>query len=1675
MPRRQFKMSKCVVKPACQPQHGGSEFMAISRIRLLRWRVLLTRIWSQAETFLYYVVMTLVVLYFVLQSPGMQNWLIGRVTGYFSKAWNTEVRIGHIDVQFFDQLLLENVLVRDQAGDTLMACDRLKAGLRRNIFSLWRNCLEFDELEIQRARFYIRQPEGAKHNNIQFILDYFTPSSPAPPSEPAPFLLAIRQLRLHDVVFSSDDRVRGERMDFRLRDAVVRLDAFDAQKGFFNIRTVNISGFHFGLGESPARPLPARAPTPAPRVPTAPPDTLRFFVGSFRLERGSFRLDQYDIPPDDMDDAIDYEHMSVGEISVHADSIFFDDQLRFEGILRKLSAHEKSGFELNSCTANRVVVNDTITALYGVRLVTPQSELGDTIALRYRTYRDYRRFTERVKFDIRLKEGSHVWVQDIARFSPDLPQNSIFKRNLQRTLDISGHITGPVDRLKGRNMTIRSGQDLFFKGMFEGDDLSKGEGALRMRFVFDPLRSNIGSLRQILPDFNPPEAFDRLGDVEFRGEYLILFGYDHVLIGELNSALGQARTSIKLDLAEGKTKARYSGYLNLSGFDIGTFSDNTDLGKTTLRVNLAENSRGLTLESIKAKVSGVIDSLDYRGYRYRDIRMNGEFNPRKFDGELTVEDPNADFRFKGYISFRDTLPYLRFSADVRRLNLGALYFTDRDLSLSARIRQVYLDANNWDDLIGNVNIQNIRIVENKTDIYLIDSVVAASTAGAGNRKRFTLRSDFFYGELDGYFHLTTLANNVERLLYRNYPEFARMLRLTAPDSSAILDEEFRFLISVNDERGILRLIAPQIRALTGAFAQGTVDAFNEKTELRIDIPRLSYGTTSFFNTAFFWQGIEKVGFYQAMLPEVDASGRHFAPLTLFGDIEQNKTDFTLRTEDKADTTRYYLRNVNINASLRALDSVWEIRFNPSQLTLFNFSWAMYEKNYIRFKPGYLATRDFELFSDNKRILVEGAEDGRGLNISLTNFDLSLLDPILNQSDMALEGHIYDLDLRIRDVFAGKGITLGVETDTVYVRSGKNLMRKHAYGRLGLTAEWENKEQPIAFKALLQEDLYEAPLLRIAGAYNPGADEAIHVEEETRIAPHTIIAKAQINDFPLHIMEVFVPDISLVAGEFKAEALLHGPISAPKLDGEILITKGQFQIDYLKALFHLRNQTIRITETRINADQARIFDATLRSAATVTGGLSHHYFTDWRVDCTLRTEGANFLALNTVKGDNELFYGQGVGRFTAQFAGPFEQLSIRIDAETGRDTRLYLPLGTGGEVRETNFIVFNKKSKQTESEIATPAKPSPGIELEMNLRATEDAEIQLIFDEQAGDIVKSRGEGTLSLIMGKDGEFKMFGQYRIKRGEYLFTLLNWVNKPFFVAEGSTIVWNGDPYRAQINIQATYEQNASIYNLLQNEIATLESAQPDLAKLAKTPTKVLVNMNLRGELLTPSISFNLEFPNLDAQVRSLSDNKMRQLRSDQNELTRQVFGLIVVGSFLPAGDNQILQSADYLASAFNTLTQVLSNQFSNYLTGLATEWFGGKVSSIDFDIAYNEYRNNLFVENPNYAQVGRELQVRLTSGFADDRVTVQVGSQFGLGAPGVATQDGFLGENVVVEIALTENREWRLKLYQRSEPDISFGQRRRFGGGLSFRKDYDSFGDMMLGLTDWFRSGNRQNVN
>ncbi|MCE7923959.1 MAG: hypothetical protein DYG98_12950 [Haliscomenobacteraceae bacterium CHB4] len=1630
-------------------------------------------IWRRVENIVFGVVLFFLILYLVLQMPVVQNWLIGKITAYLSDELHTTVEVRNVNISFFDNLVLEGFYVQDLKGDTLLYAGELTAGLNSNIFTLMNNKLEFNEISLSKARFNIRRKEGDYDNNLQFILDYFATEPKRPPKKPVPFRIRIQNLRLNDVEFLQDDEVRGQRMHYYLPSAAIRVNNLDIPSKIVDIRSADIHGFSLAIEERPSRPLPERAVPVAQAISSSvdsinaalPKKPMQFFIGRFSLTEGRFRLDKYAEVTNYVlrPDVMDYEHLNVQDIKVQADSISFDDELVFQGILKNLSAKEKSGFLLSHVEAKKVVVCDTLVGLYGAKVQTAGTFLGDTIALHYGSYRDFNKFTDRVRMEVRLDKGSKLRVGDINYFSENVANNPFFEKNAGEVAEISGTISGKVNNLRGRDLDIKLDENTYMKGTFDGNNLTGTDvGPQTIGFKFETLRSDFTTITRIIPGFSAPEYFYRLGQIGFSGHYDNIFGYDHILEGKVTTDLGGGEVDLKLDLSDGRDNAIYSGHMDMSNFDLATWTGNPDFGPATFNVRIKEPSRGLTLKTLDASVEGRIDSFSYRNYNYQNISLNGNFKEYIFHGDLGVNDDNIKFELSGDINLKDTVPVFDFSAKLTRLDLGALNLMEEDWILSADIRHIRLKARRLEDLMGEIELNNFLVLQDHEQTHRMDGLSFASGYRADGTRFFKIRSDIIDGELTGAFDLTTVAKNLGQMFARQHPAFAARMGLPAPDST-VLTDDFTMWLQIKNTEGFTRLFATDLDTLRDIYANARVDTRRGYSQLLLIAPYVKYGGIEVQDVNLAWNGEPDTSFYKIRIPTATLSGKYaLPPLRLDGYLTDEDLKFNLEAKDTASI----VESINLDGVLSTVDSLWQIKFNASEIALFNTEWYMDEDNYIRFGKNIFEPRNFDLMSGNLRLNVDKHNEGRGLRLSMANFDLDFLNNFVGDTTLNINGRIASIDVTAEELYLLQGIEANIDVSEVFV---KEKSYNSFYGYLKLA----HLDAPLQWRFVAQKGI-EQPTLRFTGAWLLSGDEPQQVAEfpNQNINPGEFRGRVVTDSFQLAVLETFVPGISKTAGKFNADASLSGTLNHIGVDGSVKILNGQFQMDYLKAMCHIRNQKITLSEYRIWADGDTIWDATERNAAVIRGGLKHNHFKDWALDCEIESLGNNFMMLNTLPEDNSMYYGQGIGKFKAVFSGTFTRTNIIVDATTGKETRLYIPVTSAIDAQAVNFITYKPKKQDT---VALEDKTKSfvtgeitGLNLEMNLTVTEDAEVQLIFDEKAGDIIKGRGEGDITLVMTRTGEFKMYGSYQIRRGEYMFTLLNWVNKPFNVLSGGTINWYGDPYGAQINLDATYEENTSLYNLLRDELELIPSASNEAGKA----TKAVVTMHLKGDLMKPTISFDLDFPNISSQLKTLADNKLRLLRQDQNELNRQVFGLVVVGSFLPSNTGNFIQNSDYLASAFNTLTQVLSNQLSNYLSELAIEWFGGAVSSIDFDIAYNEYQNAL-TDPGQTTQIGRELEFRFTGGFANDRVTVQLGSQFGLGRPGTATtvQDGFLGEDVTVEIQLTENRQWRLKVYQRMEPDIAGGQRRmRYGFGISFRKDYDSFSDMMSGLTGWFRKKN-----
>ena len=480
----------------------------------------------------------------------------------------------------------------------------------------------------------------------------------------------------------------------------------------------------------------------------------------------------------------------------------------------------------------------------------------------------------------------------------------------------------------------------------------------------------------------------------------------------------------------------------------------------------------------------------------------------------------------------------------------------------------------------------------------------------------------------------------------------------------------------------------------------------------------------------------------------------------------------------------------------------------------------------------------------------------------------------------------------------------------------------------------------------------------------------------------------------------------------------------------------------------------------DASETVVFDEE-GNQAIVLGGVTHKHLRNLGLDVRIATLGDAFVAMNTGEGDNEYFYGKGVGTGYAQFSGSFKQPKVYVSATSAKGTKVTIPISYTQDAEEVKFITFRSDEKKDKDE--EPSRPEiRGLEIEMDLVMNETAEVEMVFDKYWGDVIRGTGNGNLQIFMSRDGNLDLKGNYIVETGEYLFTLMKiGVNKPFRVEPGGTINWTGDPYNAQLNLNAVYDGlNTSVYNFILDYLQA--DPNDDLDQLAQNTIPVDLKMVLTGELLSPNIDFDIKFPDLPSELRNYTDAKLRTVRQDQNELNRQVFGLLVLGQFLPTDFNL---GANVTDIGINTVSEMISSQLSMYVTDFVMGFLSedGFISGIDFDLGYNQYQFSGVSDQAALLESTNELRGKLKLRLGqNNRWQVTLGGNVDIGngqmINGNPVNNSALTGEVTIEYTLSKDGRLKIKAYNKTEPDIASGRRTKRGVGLSFRKEVDHLRDL-----------------
>ncbi len=1579
-------------------------------------------------------VLLMIIFWYALKLKSVQNYLVDKATTFLSDELNTKVEVGRVDFSLFSNVLLDSVLIEHPNGDTLLYAGRLDARFRSGFMGIVRQDMDVSSIDLHDTYFKHHKDTSMMDSNLGFLLDYFSKGKTEPDTtkkESVPFLLNVDRFGLHNLHVVKIDETKGEFIDVILKEGEFTGLDFDSDIKQLAFDKIYLDDFHFHFDKKEKIRKPQKSKPKENKKSKTEKDTsyIHFTATANHIlaNDGHFYFNDHtkEFKRVKYENTMDFTDLDISEINAEIEDFWFREDLWFKGKLNHISAEEQCGFVLESGKAEDVEVNRKGFHLYDMELKTPNTILGDTLEMKYRKmgYIAFEEdFVNEVYMTGKFREGSRVALKDIFTFAPELESNKFFSKNREEVIQVEGVVKGKINSLKTKGFTLKVGNDFVMKGDFSSKNLAvKNEEFMNLKLT--DLRTSVPTLRALIPGFNPPSQFDKLGLLKFKGTYFGFFS-DFTAIGELETALGRAESDI--NLKGDKNDARFSGSLSLIDFDLGKWSENSDLGVVNFSAKV-NNASGLTLASINADLDAKIESLTFKGYKYQFLNIGGKFDKKKFDGHLDISDNNIDLSFDGLVDFNEKIPRFNFVADVEKILFHHLNLTNKPMQLKGQL-DFDFQGLKIEELDGVGSAKSVEFTYD-TLLLQLDSIYAYSKQLDERTKKVGIQSDVLNGELEGSFQITEVADALKSYATRNFPGFSKRLKIPAPKKDFSKDKYFTFDFSVPNSKNFTYLISPKLDTLHNASLQGYFNNVIDTIFIDFAFEKGKYDMVELndvVSTVQFLQdeGTLDLGIYHTVIRD----SFHIPIVAIYNSLHRDTLDFELNANDFTEI----LDDINLEGRVTLEDpDRYKVHFETSDLVLYNQLWEIPEDNYIKFGKDFVETRNFILH--NHDLIEQSVElnsvGEKGLELKLNDFELGFVNQYINYDKLGLRGEL-DFRILMEDVFRQKDITAFIGMDSLFIN-------EDYFGFLELNASADDLKTRVNNELKIIKGNQQ---LITTGYYHPP-----YVESNKNYFNQDI----DIENFPLWIGEYFIgEEISNTTGAINADLKLVGTPDNPQLNGMSRVFDAATTIDYLQTRLHVPDDTILVTSNEFDFTGLTVYDVE-GNPGMAFGGIKNDRFRNFSLDVVLKSP--KFIAMETTEEDNELFYGKGVGDIMAEFTGDFKNTTINVVATTGPETKIFLPITSGQTDSELSFITFNSDlEKSDSSDFYNQFVPDElkGLDLNMNLTITPDAEIQMIFDQKAGDILSGRGAGNIAIEVTKDGEFNMFGDYVVEEGSYLFTLLNVVNKPFRIKKGGTISFSGDPLAAELDIEASY---AKLSTTPYNFILEYLSNDADKAEAQQT-TPVDLTMKLKGVLYEPDIQFDIGFPNLRGRLKNFTDSKLRIVREDENELNRQVLGLIAFGSFFPS--DMAYSNSGLLDGSINTLSEMLSNQLSIYLSELLSE----VITEVDFDINYRYYELSDIDEfNPDEIKTGSELEIRFKKRLFNNRLTINAGSNFDVDG---GDNGAFLAGDLLIEYLLTDDGRFKLRFYQQSDQNITGDRRNRTGIGLTYQREFNTWRELFV---------------
>ncbi|MES2800147.1 MAG: translocation/assembly module TamB domain-containing protein [Bacteroidota bacterium] len=1363
------------------------------------------------------------------------------------------------------------------------------------------------------------------------------------------------------------------------------------------------------------------------------PSSKPFKLGLKELQLSNVDFKYDDFRKENKPYGVDFNHLDLKGINLFATNFSLNNG-DIKATLAQFSAREKSGLEVENL-ATIAHVNTTGIRLKDLKIKTPLTKIDAPIfQLLYGSYADFSEFVDKVNFVSYLKSSS-VSMKDVSLFATTL-------QGMDAQIDLSGNVSEKIKNLKLRNFDIRTGKRTHIAGNFNLPDFRNIKQAFfseKIAYAYIDLADlqkfklpKSSSSRTIQLD----ERTNRLEFFEAKDLRLDGFYQEFVVSADVvNSALGKVKIDNGILFTVDPTtnllafeRSEASTYdVKVENFDLGTFLADKTFGKvdgTFFLSGTATSVSDIRFNSIQ----GDVNRFDYLNYPYSNIQlMEGSLIDKVLLAKIDVKDDNLDLTYDGTIDLNGEID-MNFDVTLNHAFLNELNLTKADSTFLQSKFSVNLHGSDPNKMYGDVTMGKIVYKEGDKEIIVPEMKVNVQRGVAFDE--FNVDSEIGELSLKGKIDFATIGQGFIEQFDKVFPGLIPIDPLAKKAIPSKKSSNFTYEFNARKMDDFLDIFAPELAISYGTKLHGAYDAEFENFTMFLTSTNISY-------TDFSFHGID----FQQMLVGSEITANYKLARFQYGDsIHVEDIHFTTKGENNMLHSELVWQPNTENDSkitweTAIADKQLNILLAPSYFSLNNLRWNIENQSDFAITDTDLHISKFKLSRGTQYLTLDGClskNDADKMNMKIANIDLHEVGTLLGLSlnfEGQLNGWGYLSNPFVNPTFMGDASINGL------------FINEEEVGDIFFQSEWNKLSESIKLMGDLKYRGNQT--FEFMGNY-------FTAKEEDNFDLYLLFDKTDIA-FANAFMD---PDvITNIGGQLNGNLKVTGTPTHPKLNGKLNLKEGNTKVEMLGVNFGFDGDII-VDEYGFYINNMPILDED-NNSGTVIGSVYHDNFSSWNFDVSVNLAGnekiygnnyfsfaspddlpERFLIMNTSYEEGGLYYGKAYATGDVNIFGYDDLMEISVNLKTRRGTSINFPMyGSADLDDDQGFITFIAK----DSNFVLPDSKIDftGVDLDLNFEITPDAKLKIIFNDQTGDEINATGSGNIAMKMDNLGELNLDGTYRIKDGIYNFAM-GPIKQPFFVQEGGTITWTGDPYNANLDLKTYYKVNASIAEISPNEFQGTANVSDQ---------EVLCYLNLTETLLKPSIGFNITSPKANETGRAL----LSRIVSDPDELNRQFFSLLLWRRFQPLKGTTATSSSGAL--------DMVSNQINSILA----------MVSKDYKLNVNLDKDDISGENT--------MEFGVSKGFLDNRLVIKGNFGVETGSTNSQNHNQFIGD-VSVEYLLNESGTFRVNIFNESNDNSATQDQGLFtqGAGLNYQEDFDNFENFLLGqyIVDIFRKKEQKKI-